>query len=202
LLLLFATGAQADPLVITGGTAIIDDPIFKGESNFNLIAPGFVASGAGRPLHPAGPTAIYGSRFFPGTVTSNGIVLAGTFDDRTHMLFVLPPFTQIPRNGVDPYPGLNTVVVNTTFTMTGFLVLSPPSSGMCCEPPIFSSLVTGSGFVQITYRRVGSEPIFVPSQVVYAFGATEPIPEPATLVLLGTGLAGVMVKARRRRRKL
>lgn len=64
--------------------------------------------------------------------------------------------------------------------------------------PTLSTLIKGSGFAQITYLRIQGTTSFFASGVVYIFGATEPIPEPATLVLFGTGLAGVAAKVRRR----
>jgi hypothetical protein len=80
--------------------------------------------------------------------------------------------------------------------MTGVVDIRAFSMGL---PVLFNSPVSGSGFALIRYERVGPS-LFVPTNVTYYFGATEPIPEPATLVLLGTGLAGIAARVRRRRR--
>ncbi|HZH31173.1 MAG TPA: PEP-CTERM sorting domain-containing protein [Pyrinomonadaceae bacterium] len=205
LLLLFAIGAQADPLVITGGTAIINTA-GSGRFNFNLTAPGFAATGYS---NSADLTTIYGDADHHfGSITVNGITQTGKYFQITQLDFTLAPFTRPPGCcnffGPELHPGVDTIIIDTAFTMSGNLVFGPNYCIFCSENyfPTFSTLITGSGFAQITYLRIQGTTSFFASGVVYTFGATEPIPEPATLVLLGTGLAGVMVKARRRRRKL
>src|SRR5688572_11677731 len=89
LLLLLTTGAKADPLVITGGTATILDPPGSGIGSFNLLAANFSATGFGD-RNSGGFTSIRGnSNTFFGTVMTDGTVLAGVFTGNTILNFTL-----------------------------------------------------------------------------------------------------------------
>ena len=179
--------ARADPLVITGGTANILGPAAgPNVGSFTLLAEGFSAAGHGD-RNSGGFTSIQGGSDFRGTFTGNAgpVMFLGTNLNFTLAPFILP----------DPISGPNTVLASTAFTMTGVLDIRQLSPGL---PVLFNSPVTGSGFALIEYSLNG--PRYVPTNVTYYFGATEPIPEPATMLLLGTGRAGVVGSARRRRK--
>lgn len=190
-LVLLSSVSYADPIVITGGTANIIGPATgPAVGSFALFAPGFSASGAGDRNSANGLAIIHGGSRFLGSFTSGATSGGGVFLDTT-LNFTLSPFTR-----PDPATSANLVFVSTAFNMTG--VLDVRASGMGL-PVLFNSPVSGNGFALIRYDRVG-EDLFIPTNVTYYFGATEPIPEPATLVLIGTGLAGIAAQVRRRRK--
>jgi hypothetical protein len=187
-LVVLSSVAHADPIVITGGRANIVNPVgFPAFGNFSLFAPGFSAGGAGE--NRGGLTVINGS-FFRGAFMSGDTSGSGTLLG-TRLNFTLAPF-ELP----DPGSSSNVAFVNTAFTMTGVVTVRALAPNL---PILFTSEVSGSGFALITYQRNGPNS-FIPSNITYFFGATEPIPEPATLVLLGTGLAGIAARVRRQRK--
>lgn len=192
-LVVLSSVAYADPLVITGGTANIAGPaggLGANIGSFNLLAPGFSATGTGDRNSANGLTNIHGGSRFNGGVMNNGTVLGGVFNDQTILSFVLAPFTP-----PDPNSSAATAIVSTAFTMTGNLTLVAVPG----QTVLFSMTVAGSGFVSITYARPGPGEGFIPTNVAYTFGATQPVPEPATLTLLGAGLAGLAAQVRRKR---
>ena len=102
--------------------------------------------------------------------------------------FATDPFV-IPPSGGD------LITLTGHFTMTGsvsfdpFIVVNPVDL-----PPFVVGDVYGSGIVTLQFTRLfGSYQL---TNVRYEF---QPTPEPATLVLLGSGIAGLAARHRRRR---
>jgi hypothetical protein len=102
------------------------------------------------------------------------------------MQFTVPVFT-IPDD-------LSPVVVPFTFTGS---VSAFSTTGL---PTLFFEL-TGSGFATFTFT--GFAPFNIRNQATFVFSPAAPnaIPEPATIILLGTGLAGAAAAKLRRRRR-
>jgi hypothetical protein len=92
------------------------------------------------------------------------------------------------------------LVVTAAFTMSGNvnMYLNDPSLGDP-GPPVFSTTLSGQGIVtlQLQSALVGGQRHYNQVGVLYTFQPSE-VPEPATLLLLGSGLTGVIMKARRK----
>jgi hypothetical protein len=107
---------------------------------------------------------------------------------RSSLLTFTGESISIPSSG-DPV-----IFITTPFTMTGTLNVSafPPGAS------VFSATGVGSGFATLTLQQFESG--YVLTTIRYDF--QRPIPEPKTIILLCTGLAGVVRVTRRRRSKI
>lgn len=210
LILCSAPEARADELVILGGEVRIGG--VPNTSNafrniaFEINGQGFAVTGGSipgvEPQQPAGPCAF--AACAPGTSVSassivhfegvgfafiNGTPRTVSFSGGDTVL----TFTGGPPV-IIPDTGQAVVDVSTSFTMTGTLVLHPFFGG---DPQgVFTSAISGQGIAILRFHLL-PEGYFL-SNIIYQFN--DPVPEPATLVLLATGLAGAAGVRRRRRR--
>lgn len=197
LCLALAGRASADPIVVTGGRAFA---WWDGTgSNATLLGDGFSVVtdtyDGGRIGLPAGVTNLDGTLTF-GTLGARAHTWNVTVDGTRHTAFLdgflefdTQPFV-VPRFD-GPTSGV-TVTFSTSFTMTGRLRGSTGAFGT--GTVLFDVPLTGIGTASTVARPVTSDSYLINSGITYEFAAATP--EPATLLLMGTGIAGILLRRR------
>ena len=211
LCLLFATvkAVAADPITITGGELVGD----RQGVAVTLAGPGFALTGIGdsvggfwgpfnscSPCVPGAPVmfnAQWSGSDFRGTVDIGG---------QTYLMGSVGPDTAnvavewVAANGVAPaFTGATTASVTAPFTFHGvFRYPNIPST----EPPApvpFAGF--GTATVNLVWRTESGFEYWVFDNARYVFESANPVPEPGTLFLIGTGAVTALVQHRRRRRR-
>ena len=208
--LFLASEARAEHVVITSGTVSHRNPVlqvFPGH-NFNFAGEGISARGGDEKLGgaPVGMSCLAcapGQTFsmsvtisqftsgYLGAATYNGTSYTNVWFNGTQLHLAIQPV-------VIPFDAPDTFNLTTTFTLDGALV----GSVFPFTSPIFSMTLSGQGIATLTMSRVNVLGVigYGLSNITYNFQPAA-VPEPATLLLLGTGLAGLGERLRRRRRQ-
>jgi PEP-CTERM motif len=208
-MVVFSIDLKADSVQITGGTASVR----FGGSNFRFSD----ANGNSYVGSPIGggmlPTLQPGSTFNPVVnlfTTFGSSDFRGIYSNGTSTFPVVYYTSTTPTSFLNfasasfqlPLQLLPTFSMQIPFTMQGFLVAigDCTASFPLCNQIIASNSLSGSGIA--TYNFFSQNGVWQMSGANYSFDNASPTPEPATLILMGTGLAGIIGYARKRRRKI
>ncbi|HVF68189.1 MAG TPA: PEP-CTERM sorting domain-containing protein [Pyrinomonadaceae bacterium] len=198
--------ARADTVTITGGS-VVQVPL--GDHTYDLTGAGFRASGWGYfgrtfcPACPPGTTTDFVASYEGEDMLKSGPI---TFNGVDHPLayftgafrLTIPEIT-LPADG-----STGTITLNLPFTLSGNLNAYPnnPVLGGPFGTPFFNVNLAGQGtavFVLTSNILPVNGQTYSVRSMTYNFEPAA-VPEPATLVLLATGLFGAGAAARRRRR--
>jgi hypothetical protein len=217
-LLIFSVGVKADPIQIISGTASVGAGASSGSSSFNFNGNGnsnFTGSsigGIGGTLTPLSFAS--GAAFTPNIQLFSTLLTPPTFlnyggNFQTTGIST-PVFYLGGPNGSNvvfssltsqlPTQLFPTFSLQIPFSMQGNLVAITNCNGIPnCVQNTYNQAIFGNGTA--TYNFTSQNGAYNLNNASYTFDNSSPTPEPATLILMGTGLAGIIGYARKRRKK-
>ncbi len=207
-LLFFSSEALGDTLTITSGQVTFQSSTSLVNFSFN----GTTTSGSSVQLQGATSSASSNSPI-------RGTFMPGTSVNLTSLLFSEPGFGTATIDGVTTNsvkfggttsfnaggvflpltPDTSTITLTAPFTYSGIIAgVTGPNEDV---PPFFSYTMVGNGTVSATFAYFSSPGGPSGYQLrSLQYNTTAPVPEPTTMLLLGTGMAGVAAKFRKRRK--
>lgn len=209
--------ASADPLRITSGVFVLDIELdiidFNGDGFSLKTVPSLTTLVSATKLFDRGGEP---SLFAPFAIETEGQIIDWGFET-TGGGQLLARGADVVLGGinatnVDLLGSMRFDAVPTPLTFTGdpdfvdFEYVAPFAfnamiRGIQGSDELFAREFIGSGRVIVNYEGTGTPGVygFADESIRYEFDAVAPIPEPGTLLLLGSGLAGVVLRRRARR---
>ncbi len=198
------TLTRADPIVVTSGTITVSG--LAGGPHFDLTGDNFHASNAGGDTGNFAPQLGCGPCFAGKTVGVGGSFLGSSLGGGGSITLNGTTVTNPGYGGLFGIGGSSFIVPSVTtdvsitvpFTFAGTLNVC---SGSCLiNPVLFTVSLVGSGTATVDLTFSGFDnlgrPIFFFHQATFQF--EEPVPEPASILLFGGGLALLTAKLKRR----
>lgn len=194
---------KADPVVLDSGQLFIDG--LNASPHYVIIGPNFSVTAnngdpgntpncapclSGTPINIS--SFLVGSSLGSGSATINGV----TFNN----IGFLGEFSFAVAPVMLPNEVSLGVQVEVPFFFTGNIRGCSPSSLVCTTEVFSTTQLVGQGIAKAAFAFVGTQN----GQTVYSFTGVRydfrPVPEPVTITLLASGLLGLGVKLRSRRR--